>query len=98
MTHAVLVVAAAVVTYASRAAAVVLLPEPRGRAHVFLERLPAPLFAGLAVFALIGDATAWPAPPALCATAAAILVVRVRSLAVTLVAGLAGFAIGTLIW
>lgn len=98
MTSAVLVAASAVLTYASRAAAVVFLPEPRGWARAFLERLPAPLFAGLAVFALLGDGTAWPAPPVLCATAAAVAVVRVRSLAVTLVAGLAGYALGALVW
>lgn len=66
MSDVVVVAAAAVLTYASRAAAVVLLPVPTGKVLAFVERLPAPLFAGLAVFALVGDTTAWPDLPAVC--------------------------------
>jgi hypothetical protein len=92
-----LVAAAAVVTYGSRAAAIVFLPPPTGKMLTFIERLPAPLFAGLAVFALVGDA-AWPEPPALCAAAAALAVAPRRSLAVTLAAGLAAYLLGTVLW
>jgi hypothetical protein len=88
---AVVAVAAALV-YASRAASVVLLPAPRGALRAYVERLPGPLFAGLAVFALVGGSTAWPDAPVLGAAIAAVAVAPVRSLAVTLCAGLATYA------
>ncbi len=50
-----LVVVLAVMTYASRAAAMVLLPPPGPRLAALLDRMPAPLFAGLAAVALISD-------------------------------------------
>ncbi len=92
------VAAAAVLTYASRAAAVVLLPTPTGKLLAFVERLPAPLFASLAVFALVGETKSWPDQPVLCAAAAAVAVAPRRSLAVTLAAGLTAYAAGALIW
>ena len=41
------------ITYASRAASVVVLPRPRGRLEHVLARMPAPIFASLAVLSLI---------------------------------------------
>ncbi len=93
-----LVVLAGVVTYASRAAAVVLLPEPRGMLRTFIDRLPAPLFAALAVSNLVGNATVWPEPPALCAAAAAAATTPRRSLPLALVVGLAAYGLAELIW
>jgi len=45
----------AVITYASRAAALGLLPPPRGRFEVVLSRMPAPIFASLATLSLVTD-------------------------------------------
>ncbi len=86
------VAAAAALIYASRAASVVLLPAPRGALLAYVERLPGPLFAGLAVFALAGESTAWPDAPVLGAAVAAVAVAPVRSIAVSLAAGLAAYA------
>lgn len=97
VTNVALVAAVAVLTYASRAAAVVFLPVPTGRMLAFVERLPAPLFASLAVFALAGGATRWPDPPVVCAAVAAVTVAPRRSVAVTLAAGLTAYAAGALL-
>ena len=91
------VATAAILTYASRAAAVVLLPVAGGRLLRFIERLPAPLFAGLAVFALVGATPTWPDLPAACAAGGALAVAWRRNVALTLAAGLFAFGIGTLL-
>lgn len=85
--------ALAVVTLASRVLPMALLPTPRGRVAVVLDALPAPLFAGLAVHALLGDRTS-PTGPELLAAGAALLGATRRSLALTLVCGVAGFTLG----
>jgi branched-subunit amino acid transport protein len=91
---AVLVVVLGIITYASRAAALVLLPNPGSTLARVLERIPAPLFASLAVLAVIQpDGSAAPAP-VLAASVAALLTVPRRSLPLTLAAGLAGYALG----
>ena len=77
---------------------VVLLPEPEGALRTFVERLPAPLFAGLAVSNLLGGTTAWPEPPALCAALAAAATTPRRSLPLALVVGLAAYGVAELIW
>lgn len=97
MTKLAIVAAAAVLTYASRAAAVVLLPMPRGRVLAFVSRLPAPLFAGLAVFALVGQPAAWPDAPTAAAAIAAIAVCPLRSIPLSLAAGLAAFSVAALL-
>lgn len=94
MTHLVLVVAAAVLTYLSRAVALVVLPAPRGRLRAIIERLPAPLFAGLAVLTLFGQDLRVPPTPVLLAAVAALALTPTRSLAVVLAAGLAAYALG----
>ncbi|MBA2496404.1 MAG: AzlD domain-containing protein [Acidimicrobiia bacterium] len=88
-----LLAALAVVTVASRVLPMALLPTPRGRVALVLDALPAPLFAGLAVHALIGDRTL-PTAPELLAAAAALLGATRRSLAFTLLCGIAGFFAG----
>lgn len=93
MTDLVLIVVVAAVTYLSRAAAVVLLPPARGVFLEYVGRLPAPLFAGLAVFAALGENVAMPEASTLAAIAAALLVTPKRSLGITLAAGLAGFVV-----
>lgn len=80
----------AAMTYVSRAAAVVLLPPPPPRMAALLDRMPAPLFAGLAAVALVGDGGDVAAAPVLAAVAGALLVARTRSLGLVLAAGLTG--------
>jgi hypothetical protein len=53
-------VAIALITYGSRAAAVVLLPRPSPRFETILSRIPAPIFASLATATLLGDGGARP--------------------------------------
>lgn len=93
-----LIVVIAVLTYVSRAAAVVLLPPPRGRLLQLVQRLPAPLFAGLAVFAIIGDDVSVPDAPTLAAVASALVVTPKRSLGLTLAAGITGYLVAELIF
>lgn len=83
----------AVITVASRVLPMTLLPTPKGRLADMLDALPAPLFASLAVLALVGDGNR-PSPPVLLATAAALVGATRRSLALTLVCGIAGFLVG----
>ncbi len=97
MTNLAVVAVAAVLTYASRAAAVVLLPMPRGRMLTFVTRLPAPLFAGLAVFALVGEPVAWPDARAASAAIAAVAVCPLRSVPLSLAAGLVAFSVAALL-
>ena len=93
MTATGLVAAVAVITVGSRAVSVALLPPPRGTLAAAVDRLPAPLFAVLAVVTLLGSdhgaATgAWPA------AAAALVTVRRRSLLLTVGVGLAAAVAG----
>lgn len=92
-----LIASVAGLTYLSRAASVVLLPPARGRVLEFVNRLPAPLFAGLAMFSLIGEATALPDCSTIAAAVGALIVTPRRSLGLTLAAGLAAFAVAELI-
>lgn len=94
MTLLMLVAVAAMITYLSRALSLSLLPAPRGWLLGVIERLPAPLFAGLAVVSLVGEDLILPSPPVLLAAAAALAVTPRRSLATTLAAGLAAYALG----
>lgn len=93
MSDQLLIVAIAAITYLSRAAAVVLLPPARGGVLQFVRRIPAPLFASLAVFAVLGDEVIIPEPSTIGAVVAALLVTPRKSLGVTLAAGLIGFVV-----
>lgn len=89
--------AVAAVTVGSRVAALAVLPPPRGRAAEFVARLPAPLFAALAALSLSGSA-AGPANPAiLAAVACALVAARWSSLLLTLVAGIGGYLVVSLL-
>ncbi len=88
-----LVAAVAVITVGSRAVSVALLPPPRGTLAAVVDRLPAPLFAVLAVVTLLGSGHgaaggAWPA------AAAALVTVGRRSLLLTVAVGLAAAVLG----
>lgn len=91
MNDLILIIVVAAITYLSRASAVVLLPAARGYLLGLVTRMPAPLFAGLAVFALVGDELRWPDPSTIAAVVAAVLVSPKRSLGLTLAAGILGF-------
>ena len=89
-----LLIAVAALTYGSRALSLVVLPEPSARLRRVLDRVPAPLFMGLAVSSLIQeggiDTEGWGA--ALGALAAA----PARSLLWALVGGGIGYALFSL--
>lgn len=91
-----LVIAIAVITYASRALVLVAAPEPPARMQRILARIPAPLFAGLAALSIL-DARGALAPwPILAAFAGGVVVAPFRSLALTLAGGLTGYALAIL--
>lgn len=93
----VLLVTIALITYASRAAALAFLPRPTGRFEAVLERMPAPIFASLATLTLITSERSLAEGPILAAAAGALLLSPKRSLAVCLIGGIAGYALGALL-
>ena len=86
-------VAIALITYASRAAAVVFLPPPRGRFAAILGRMPAPIFASLAALTLVTHDRSLAAWPVIGAALGALIVSPRRSLPVCLIGGMAGYAL-----
>ena len=86
--------AIALITYGSRATAVVLLPRPSARFEVVLSRIPAAIFASLATATLLGDGGAPAGAPVLAAAAGALLASPARSLLLCLVGGAIGYAAG----
>jgi branched-subunit amino acid transport protein len=87
----------ALITYVSRAVAVVLLPRPSPRFETILSRIPAPIFASLATATLLGDGGGPVDGPTLAAAAGALLLSPARSLLLCLIAGAAGYAAGVLL-
>jgi branched-subunit amino acid transport protein len=95
---AALLLALAGITYASRAAALVFMPSPPPGLKRFLNRIPAPLFASLAAVSLIDSSGDFaPSSVALAAAGALIMSPR-RSLLAALIGGLAGYALGEVIF
>ena len=92
-----LVIAIALLTYGSRAAALVLMPDPPRRVKTILDRIPAPLFASLGAMSLIDDGDV-ASPQTLCAASGALIATRPRSLLWVLVGGLTGYTIGELLF
>lgn len=92
-----LIAAIALLTYGSRALALVLMPDPPPRAKAVLDRIPAPLFASLAAVSLVEDREL-AAPETFCAALGALLVTPTRSLLYVLVGGLGGYAVGALVF
>jgi len=84
----------ALITDASRAIAVVLLPRPSARFEMVLARIPAAIFASLAVATLLGEGGALPAPPVLGAAAGALLASPARALLPALIGGAVGYGAG----
>ena len=93
--NALVLVAIALITYASRAAAGVLLPRPGARCETILSRIPAAIFASLATATLLGDGGAPASVPTLAAAAGALVLSPARSLLLCLIGGAAGYAAGT---
>lgn len=89
-------VAIALMTYGSRAAAVVLLPRPSPRFEAILGRIPAPIFASLATATLLGNDGSLIGGPILGAAVGALVVSPARSLLVCLIGGAAGYAVSSL--
>lgn len=92
MTPIVLVLAAAALTYTSRAAALTVLPPPSRIVAPVIERIPAPLFAGLAVLTLLGPGLDTPSTPVLIAATAAAIATLTRSLATIVATGITAYA------
>ncbi len=96
MTSVVLAVVA-LITYASRAATLVFLPRPSGRFEAVLGRMPAPIFASLAMLTLVTDDRSLAGGPILCAALGAAIVSPKRSLPLCLIGGIVGYALGGLL-
>ena len=92
-----LIVVIALLTYGSRALALVLMPDPPARIQEVLDRIPAPLFAALAATSLIEDG-ALAEPSTLSAALFALVASPTRSLLWVLVAGVAGYVFGVVIF
>jgi branched-subunit amino acid transport protein len=86
--------AIALITYGSRAAAVVLLPRPSARFETILSRIPAAIFASLATATLLGDGGRPADLPVLAAAAGALLASPARSLLLCLIGGAIGYVAG----
>ncbi|HEX2025944.1 MAG TPA: AzlD domain-containing protein [Actinomycetota bacterium] len=92
-----LIIGLALLTYVSRAVAMVFMPDPPERMRVVLDRIPAPLFAGLAATSLIQDGRLAD-PSTLTAAAFGVLATPTRSLLWVLLAGLAGYGLGAVLF
>jgi hypothetical protein len=93
-----LLLAVAAITIGSRAAALAVLPPPHGRAADIARRLPAPLCAALAALSITVSGPGPTNPALLAAVCCALLSTRWSSLLITLVAGLGGFVLASLVW
>ncbi len=91
-----LIGAIAVLTYGSRALALVAMPDPPPALRRILDRIPTPLFGALAAVSLIDEGDLVDAPT-LVATAGALLLTPTRSLLWVLVGGLGAYALATLV-
>jgi branched-subunit amino acid transport protein len=88
-----LVIGIAALTYASRALALVLMPDPPPRLRAVLDRIPAPLFGSLAAMSLVETGGLAPAST-LCAAAGALAATPTRSMMWVLAGGLLGYGLG----
>lgn len=92
-----LIIVLAAITYASRASALVLLPSLPERVRNILDRMPAALFAGLAVHSMVIAGGTLVDAATLAGAAAAAVVAPFRSLPVCLVAGVVGYVVWSLV-
>ncbi len=89
-----LVLAIGLITYVSRAAALVFLPRPSPRVEEILARMPAPIFASLAVLTLIDADGGLASGPVLLAALGGLAMTPKRSLPICLAGGLIGYLAG----
>lgn len=87
----------AALTYGSRILALVVLPAPSPALQRILNRVPSPLFAGLAALSLVDAAGQIADGPVLIASAGALCAAPFRSLLGVLIAGIAGYALGVVL-
>ena len=85
----------ALLTYGSRALALVAMPDPPQRLRTILDRIPAPLFAALASMSLFQDGQVVDART-LAAAAGAVLLAPTRSLLIVLLGGVAGYLVAAI--
>lgn len=93
-----LVLLLAAITYASRAAAMILLPPLPDRVRVVLDRMPPALFAGLAAQAVVVPGVGLGDSATIAGAVGALLVTPRRSLLACLIAGVAAYAAWSLIF
>jgi branched-subunit amino acid transport protein len=91
-----LIVAVALLTYASRGLALVAMPDPSPPVKAILERLPSPLFAALSAISLFEDGRV-AEPSTLAAAAGGLLLAPTRSLLWCLVGGTVGFVLSRMV-
>lgn len=88
------IVTIGLITYASRAAALVFLPRPNPRVEAILARMPAPIFASLAVLTLIDADGRLAGGPVLLAALGGLAMTPKRSLPICLAGGFIGYIAG----
>jgi branched-subunit amino acid transport protein len=91
-----LIAGIAVMTYGSRALALVLMPDPSPHLRSVLDRIPAPLFAALAAVSLF-DGGGIADTRTLMATAGAVALTWTRSMLLVLLGGLVGYGAAVLL-
>ena len=84
------------ITFASRAASLVLLPPLPMSVRRVLDRMPTAIFAGLAAHSLISPGAGLADVHTLAAAFGALIVSRRRSIPLCLTAGLIGYVVGDL--
>ena len=85
-----------VITFASRAVSLVVLPPLPATVRHVLDRMPTAIFAGLAAHSLVVPGGGLADVHTLAAALAALVVTPRRSLPLCLVAGLIGYVVGDL--
>jgi branched-subunit amino acid transport protein len=81
------------ITYGSRMAALVLLPEVPGRLAAVVDRMPSALFAGIAMQSLVAPGPEVAGRGVLAAALGALAVTPLRSLPACLLAGIGAYAV-----
>jgi branched-subunit amino acid transport protein len=89
-----LILLLAALTYGSRVLALAVLPAPPPAVERVLNRVPAPLFAGLAMLSIVGPEGEVAPGPVILASIGALCAAPFRSLLAVLAAGLVGYALG----
>lgn len=99
MSMLLLLLVVAAITVGSRIVALAIVPPPRGALSGIVGRLPVPLFAGLAALSVAESGSGAADPAILVAVGCALLAaLRWSSLLITLLAGLGGFVVASLVW